>query len=222
MGYIRKEKGLTLLSLVITIVAMIILAGVAIKLGVGDNGIIGLTSNKVEQYTNSVEQEQSGENIFVEKLNEILDEDIDTTLTGESETIIDQPSIEISGWTNEGGIVELSTNLEYTTQYRIRNSSWQEYTGEINVKNKDKVYARYKKNNEVSKVVGKIIEDTKGPEVTITNKEVNGGNISIKVTANDNEMGMSTTAIYNYYIKLQSESEYTNVGHNTSRRVYIY
>ena len=40
---------------------MIILAGVAINLGAGDNGIIGLTSNTIEQYTNSVEQEQSGE-----------------------------------------------------------------------------------------------------------------------------------------------------------------
>lgn len=222
MGYIRIEKGLTLLSLVITIVVMIILAGVAINLSVGDNGIIGLTSNTVEQYTNSIQQEQSGENIFVERLNEILEDDVDTTLTGESETIIDQPSIEISGWTNEGGIVQISTNSEYTTQYKIGNSSWQDYTGEIEVKNKDVIYARYIKDNEVSKAIRRIIEDTIGPEVTITNKEINGGNISIKVTANDNEMGMPTTAIYNYYIKLQSESEYTNVGHNTSRRVYIY
>lgn len=222
MGFIGKEKGLTLLSLVITIVVMIILAGVAINLSVGDNGIIGLTSNTVEQYTNSIQQEQSGENIFVEKLNEILEDDVDTTLTGESETIIDQPSIEISGWTNEGGIVEVSTIPEYTTQYRVGSTSWQDYTGEIEVKNKDVIYARYIKDNEVSKAIRRIIEDTIGPEVTITNKEINGGNISIKVTATDNEMGMPTTPTYNYYIKLQSESEYTNVGHNTSRRIYIY
>ena len=201
---------------------MIILAGVAINLSVGDNGIIGLTSNTIEQYTNSVEQEQSGENIFVERLNEVLEDDVDTTLTGESETIIDQPSIEISGWTNEGGIVQISTNSEYTAQYKIGNSSWQDYTGEIEVKNKDSIYVRYKKNNEVSKAIRRIIEDTIGPEVTITSKEINGGNISIKVSATDNEMGMPTTPIYNYYIKLQSENEYNKVGHNTSRRIYIY
>ena len=42
---IIKNKGITLIALVITIIIMIFLAGVAIQLAIGDNGLIS-KSNK--------------------------------------------------------------------------------------------------------------------------------------------------------------------------------
>ena len=54
MRNVGQEKGLTLLSLVITIIVMIILAGIAIRAGIGDNGILGITQNTVDQYQNAV------------------------------------------------------------------------------------------------------------------------------------------------------------------------
>ncbi len=40
MKYVSKQKGITLIALVITIVILLILAGVTIKILTGENGII--------------------------------------------------------------------------------------------------------------------------------------------------------------------------------------
>ena len=215
----KRESGITLLTLVITIIVMIILAGIALRLSIGDNGIIGITGNTVDKYTNASDQEQEGLNGFVDEFNEIIngggtgdggsgDEDI---------TITDKPTISIADWNTTGGIVEISTKSEYTTQYRIgKTGQWKEYTGQVNVDNGDTIYARYSSDEGVSQTVSKIIEDTNGPEVTISNLTVDGGKISITVTAVDNEMGMPTPPTYNYYIKPHSETYYESVGHDTT------
>ena len=215
----KRESGITLLTLVITIIVMIILAGIALKSAIGENGIIGQTSNTVDKYTNASDQEQEGLNDFVDDFNEIIngggtgdggsgDEDI---------TITDKPTISIANWNTTGGIVEISTQLGYTTQYRIgKTGAWKEYTGQVNVDNGDTIYARYSSNEGVSQTVSKIVEDTNGPEVTIANLTVNGKEITITATAQDNEMGMPTPPTYNYYIKPHSETYYESVGHNTT------
>lgn len=47
---IRKiEKGITLIALVITIIVLLILAGVSIAFLVGDNGILKYTTNAKEK-----------------------------------------------------------------------------------------------------------------------------------------------------------------------------
>ena len=198
---------------------MIILAGIALKSAIGENGIIGQTSNTVDKYTNASDQEQEGLNDFVDDFNEIIngggtgdggsgDEDI---------TITDKPTISIADWNTTGGIVEISTKSEYTTQYRIgKTGSWEEYAGQVNVDNGDTIYARYSSDEGVSQTVSKIIEDTNGPEVTIANLTVNGKEITITATAQDHEMGMPTPPTYNYYIKPHSETYYESVGHNTT------
>ncbi len=43
---IKKAKGITLISLVITIIILLILAGVTLSLTLGDNGIIRNSSDK--------------------------------------------------------------------------------------------------------------------------------------------------------------------------------
>ena len=56
----RKNIGITLISLVVTIVVLIILAGVSINMLVGDNGIITLAQKAKEKtiYAGQEEQEQ--------------------------------------------------------------------------------------------------------------------------------------------------------------------
>ena len=46
----KKQTGITLIALVITIVVLIILAGVAISLSLGENGILKTSNNAVEKY----------------------------------------------------------------------------------------------------------------------------------------------------------------------------
>ena len=50
MKGLQKKKGITLIALVITIVIMLLLAGVAIQMTIGENGLISKTNQaKVEQ-----------------------------------------------------------------------------------------------------------------------------------------------------------------------------
>lgn len=58
------NKGITLIALIITIVILIIIAGVTINLSVGENGIFNKAKYAKEEYSNSAAYEQ-------EKLNEL-------------------------------------------------------------------------------------------------------------------------------------------------------
>ena len=59
----NKQKGITLIALVVTIIVLLILAGVAINLTVGKNGIFSKAKFAKEKYTNEeyLEQEQLNE-----------------------------------------------------------------------------------------------------------------------------------------------------------------
>lgn len=53
----KNQKAITLIALVITIIVLLILAGISITLISGENGIIGKTLFAKEKYTNSAENE---------------------------------------------------------------------------------------------------------------------------------------------------------------------
>ena len=215
----RKESGITLLSLCVALIVMIILAGIALRLSIGDNGIVGITTNTVDQYTNATDQEQEGLNRFVDEFNSIINGGGtgNEGPGGEDVTIADRPTIDIVDWSRTGGIVEISTLAGYTTQYRIgRTGPWQNYTGQVDVDNGETIYARYKDDTGVSQTVSQIVEDTNGPDVTLVDLAVNGGEITIQVTAVDNEMGMPEPPTYNFYIKPTTETYFESMGHSTT------
>ena len=49
----RDKKGITLVALIITVIVMLILAGVAIGLTIGDNGIFKKSKEGAKIYQNS-------------------------------------------------------------------------------------------------------------------------------------------------------------------------
>ena len=53
-----KEKGITLVALVVTIVVTIILAGITIGYIMGDSSVIKVAQNSVEETDNAIKQEQ--------------------------------------------------------------------------------------------------------------------------------------------------------------------
>ncbi len=55
----KQQKGITLVALVITIVVLIILAGVAISLTLSDNGIFNRARDAKDKYMNASNQESS-------------------------------------------------------------------------------------------------------------------------------------------------------------------
>ncbi len=55
----KNNKGITLIALVITIIILLILAGVALNLTIGENGIFRLAKYATEQYKNKAVEEQN-------------------------------------------------------------------------------------------------------------------------------------------------------------------
>ncbi len=66
---IRKSKGITLISLVVTIIILIILAGVSINLVLGENGLFNMAKNAVKQTDMASIKEKIQTEILEEQLN---------------------------------------------------------------------------------------------------------------------------------------------------------
>lgn len=73
-----KQKGITLIALVVTIVVLLILAGVSINLLLGDNGIITKAKGAKEEYSKSSVKE---------KVNLLLSEHTINNSTGQNEDL---------------------------------------------------------------------------------------------------------------------------------------
>ena len=55
----KKQDGITLIVLIVTIIVLIILTGVSINLALGDNGIIGIAKEETSKYAQSVANDQA-------------------------------------------------------------------------------------------------------------------------------------------------------------------
>ena len=88
---VKKEtKGVTLVALVVTIIVLLILAGITINLVVGDKGIFSRTKSAVDKYKEAEEKEQED----MAKLYDELQEDKDlpeNTENTEAGTIVKMP-----------------------------------------------------------------------------------------------------------------------------------
>ena len=69
----KQEKGITLIALIVTIVIMLILAGVTIKLAIDDNGVIDNAKEAKDQYEQAQANEDSGLNDLSSEMRKYLD-----------------------------------------------------------------------------------------------------------------------------------------------------
>ena len=72
----KKNSGITLIALVITIVVMLILAVVAIRLTIGEDGIFKRTKQAKGEYINSQSYEKSQVNTMDEEITKHVDKDV--------------------------------------------------------------------------------------------------------------------------------------------------
>ncbi len=70
-----KNKGITLVALVVTIVIMLILAGVTLRLALGENGLFNISKQSVEKYEESVQNEEEELDELLEELKHIMPEE---------------------------------------------------------------------------------------------------------------------------------------------------
>ena len=70
--YAQREKGITLVALVVTIIVLLILAGVSITALLGDDGIIKKAQNAADLMNNAIQSEQNDMNALLNELDEAI------------------------------------------------------------------------------------------------------------------------------------------------------
>lgn len=70
---LKGQKGITLVALMITIIVLLILAGVTLSLTLGDRGIFKTAQGARTNYINASREEQEGLDRFDSEVNSVLD-----------------------------------------------------------------------------------------------------------------------------------------------------
>lgn len=121
-----KEKGITLIALIVTILVLLILATVGINIIVGDNGIL----NKAKQANKQTGESQEQENTTLSDYNAIVDETLSGTSRSSNPTYCTTPANTVStaSITNPAVVIE---NYKNGTQwYRVWSDGWIEQGGQ--------------------------------------------------------------------------------------------
>ena len=72
MKSIKEKRGITLIALAVTIVVILILAGVTIDAVFSDDGIINKAKEAANAMNNAVENDQTSLNELFNELNEVM------------------------------------------------------------------------------------------------------------------------------------------------------
>ena len=100
---LASERGITLLSLIITVVIMIILAAVTINVTLGDGGLIEQAQHAAEQTANSTKAEQEQIASLEQELANILAEDSQITPPDPEEPSIPETETQVANYADVDG-----------------------------------------------------------------------------------------------------------------------
>ena len=214
-----NNKGITLISLVVTIIVLLILAGITIGTIFNDNGIIKKAQEAANATEDSAQNEQEALNGLLNDMDGIIN-----GIGGGATPIIGSINGKVT-WSTGSASLELTTDTEgVTIQYRKNSeSSWTDYTSPVpSLLHGDKVYARGVKDGEtvISEKQFDIL-DTTPPTVTIASSSSTTNSISATATATDNETGMGANPKYIFYIKKTADpdSTYVEIANSTNASV---
>ena len=175
----QKNKGITLIALVITIIILLILAGITIATLTGENGLFA----RAKQAKEETEKAQVDEKIKLALLEATI----------ESET----------GSANYSSIEDYIEILNKQEGIDIETQDSEEYDKEIVMNDKYVYGINQDENGEIKTeyigIVGKLL-----PSIKLVNISNTTNTISIEVTTKRNEGGK-----LEYYIKEEGETEYT-------------
>ena len=206
-----KNHGITLIALVITIIVLIILAGVTLSMIVGENGIITKTKEAKQNMINASGEEDKSIKNLVNEFNEILD-----GLNGEIPEgfiIFGVPS-----WENGKAKISISTELENCTikyQINTKEGEWKDLENGAEISElsyHDIIYAKLVKGSVNGKIEEKIIEDNQPPTVTVTSANTTVNSIDVTVNAEDKESGLEEGVEYEYFLADVSQGTSTSTS----------
>ena len=197
----KRQEGITLVALVITVIVLIILAGVTLSTLVGDNGIITKAQEAKQNMANAAGEE--------DKLIQNLLNEIKGIEAGGGEIEVPSGTIEFGEvtWSNGQAEVEILANTAgETLQYQVNGiaeENWREIeSGEkvTGLHHGDEVHARLWNGSIASVSKSTTIKDEKKPEVKVTVGEVTSNSIAVTVEVTEEESGLVETETYQYYL----------------------
>ena len=231
----KRQKGITLISLVVTIVVLLILAGITISTVFSDNGIIKKAQEARNKTLEAVAQEHKD-------LNQLYN-DLEAALNSvPSEPVIPKPpegAVQISepNWSNGTASVTITTSeTGFTLQYQIGGvdeAKWTNITSGKSISDLtlgQTIYARLYNGKEGSKTADMTIADLNKPQDagislsgTSTNTE---GSITATVTLKDNESGVNAISskwVYNTTSGAigENESSYTGGSFSSGQTITL-
>ena len=146
---VEERRGITLVALVITVIVMLIIAGVAIS-AITTNGVpFGKMQEAANKYNNEAQKEGETVNDILAMINGTGENEEG----GENPPVVDVPGGDeniryiISPTTATQEVtISFTTETEYNIEYKIGEESWEEYNGEIKTQENGAIYVRLKAN----------------------------------------------------------------------------
>ena len=105
MRSIKENRGITLIALAVTIIVILILAGVTIDAVFSENGIINKAKEAANSMNNAVANDQAELNDLLEELNEIMNSEWNNNIEIPEENTIPEPDPEEPVYTEDGVLV---------------------------------------------------------------------------------------------------------------------
>jgi len=168
----KKNKGITIVNLIVAIIILLILAGVSVSFISREEGLLARTNYATELYNNRVIAQD-------EETKAIINDDY--TPTGADDT---EPDINIiftvtpDGWANSVQVAISTTENNSTIKYSYDNSTWTDYTNPLEINENKTIYAKLGENGTpIEKQIGSI--DTLAPN-----------NFEITDVANDSKISV--------------------------------
>ena len=134
----KSKKGITLVSLVITIIVLMILAGVAISLATGEDSIFSKANEAASKWNESVDKEMDALGELINELNSRQEVEV-------TNNIVISKIPEGTEWTKENIIINLNyENIPtgYEIQYKVGKGEWTPGTSVTVEENNTTVYVR--------------------------------------------------------------------------------
>ncbi len=123
---LRKNKGITLIALVITIIVLLILAAVTINLTLGERGIFSIAQQAAKNYTNSQNRELANLDHF--------ELELEDTLNGVSEAAYNEEKKVNEPQTAGTGLTPVTISTDGTiTPVEDTSNDWYSYDGSTNI-----------------------------------------------------------------------------------------
>lgn len=147
-----KNKGITMIALVVTIIVMSILAGTSISIIKGDNGILLSAKNSAESYRNTENTVENETNSYAADLgtSDVGKDDITLTPSTKNWT---NGTVTVTASSGSGTAIQMKSSIDYTSWTNV---------AKLQITKNQKVYARF--NGETKEFVYEVKNiDTTAP-----------------------------------------------------------